>query len=286
MKGIVSIVITGLLVAPVASLAQEWKAYSYPDPGFAIQFPADPTVEKDKVKTSLWGSLPVTHYSVRQGRIEYTVSVVDYSTSNADALTTIAATEKTLGASGKVTVAIGARVNRSFGRELSINGNDGSRSAIAIFFVDKHLYTVLGKALPPNAIEQSGDAIRFEESLQFIGVNSGYGGIGVFGGLFGRGASGRSAGIGGDAPVLSGPGGGGDGAGVNGGSGGGSADRGGGARFRGSVNPRAEAACAGKSVGDAVQLETPNGPVAATCTLIARPNTPPNASSQGPPPAP
>jgi hypothetical protein len=277
MKRMVAIVITGLLL-PVAASAQEWTAYSYPDPGFAIQFPAAPTIEKGAVKTSLWGSLPVTRYTVEQDHIQYTVSVVDYSSSNADSLTTIGETEKAFGATGKVTVAIGARVNRSFGRELSIIGNDGSRSAIAIFFVDKHLYTVVGKALPPNAIEQSGAAIRFEESLQFIGVNSGFGGIGVFGGLFSHGGGGAGLGAAG-AAVPGSPGRGSDAAvGAGGGGGGG--------RFRGGLNPRAEAACAGKSAGDAVQLETPNGPVAATCTLVARPNPPPNAPPNGTAPTP
>ena len=230
MKAMVAILIAGLL-SPVAAVAQEWKAYSYPDPGFAIQFPAAPTVEKSTFKTSAGVSLPMTRYMVRQDRIVYTLSVVDYSTTSADAISTIAETEKSFGASGKVTVAIDARVNRSFGRELSLNATDGSRSAVAIFFVNKHLYTLVGQALPPNAIEKSGDAIRFQESLQFIGDNGG------FGGGFG------------------GPGGG---------------------RFRGGFNPQAQAACAGKAAGDAVQLDTPGGPVAATCTLLARPNMPPN----------
>jgi hypothetical protein len=239
MKGIVAIVMSALLM-PVAAVAQEWKAYPYPDPGFAIQFPVAPTVEKSTFKTSAGVSLPMTRYIVRQDHIVYTLSVVDYSTTSADAMSTIAETEKSFGTSGKVTVAIDARVSRSFGRELSINGTDGSRSAIAIFFVNKHLYTLVGRALPPNAIEKSGDAIRFQESLQFIGANGG------FGGGFG------------------GPGG-----------------PGGGGRFRGGFNPRAQAACAGKAAGDAVQLDTPGGPVPATCTLLARPNMPPNG-----PPAP
>jgi hypothetical protein len=237
MKALVAIVMSALLL-PVAAVAQEWKAYPYPDPGFAIQFPVAPTVEKSTFKTSAGVSLPMTRYTVRQDRIIYTLNVIDYSTTSADATSTIAETEKSFGTSGKVTVAIDARVNRSFGRELSVNGTDGSRSAIAIFFVNKRLYTLIGQALPPNAIEKSGDAIRFQESLQFIGANGG------FGGGFG------------------GPGGG---------------------RFRGGFNPQAQAACAGKSAGDAVQLETPGGPVPATCTLVARPNMPPNGPANGPP---
>jgi hypothetical protein len=237
MKGLVAIAMSALLM-PVAAVAQEWKAYPYPDPGFAIQFPVAPTVEKSTFRTSAGVSLPMTRYTVRQDRIIYTLNVIDYSTTSADATSTIAETEKSFGTSGKVTVAIDARVNRAFGRELSVNGTDGSRSAIAIFFVNKHLYTLIGQALPPNAIEKSGDTIRFQESLQFIGANGG------FGGGFG------------------GPGGG---------------------RFRGGFNPQAQAACAGKSAGDAVQLQTPGGPVPATCTLLARPNMPPDGRPNGAP---
>jgi hypothetical protein len=273
MKAMVAMVMMGLLM-PIAAIAQEWKAYRYPDPGFAVQFPAEPTVEKATAKTSNYHALPMTRYTVRQDRITYTVSVVDYSTTNADPLSTIAETERALGASGKVTVAIGARINRSFGRELSISGTDGSRSAIAIFYVDKHLYTLVGQALPPNAIEKSGDAIRFQESLQFLGDNGGFG----FGGFFGR-LGGGGGGASGNAGA--GGGGGGGGAGGTGGGGGG-----GGGRFRGGFNPQAQAACVGKSAGDVVQLETPGGPVAATCTLVARPNMPPTGAPSGPPPAP
>ncbi len=221
----------------MVAVAQEWKAYSYPDAGFAIQFPAPPSVDKGTFRSAAGVSLPMTRYSVKQERSIYTLNVVDFSSTNADDKSTIAEAEKSFGASGKVTVAIDARVNRSFGRELSVTGTDGSRSAVAIFFVGKHLYTLVGEALPPNAIERSGDSIRFQESLQFIGANGGFAGFGGFGGGRGRG--------------------------------------------RGGFNPQAQLACVGKSAGDAVQLDTPGGTVAATCTLVARPNTPPP-----PPPAP
>ena len=129
----------------------------------------------------------MTRYAVRQDRVVYTLNVVDFSATNADAMSTIAETEKSFGTSGKVTVAIDARVNRAYGRELSVSGTDGSRSAVAIFFVNKHLYTLVGQSLPPNAIERSGDAIRFQESLQFTGDNGGAGGFGRFGGGAGGG---------------------------------------------------------------------------------------------------
>ena len=236
MKIIVAVLLAALL-SPAAALAQEWKAYSYPVSGFAVQFPAPPTVEKSTLRTAAGAVLPTTRYAVRQERSVYTLDVVDFSGVDADEKSTIAAAEKSFGATGKVTVAIDARINRSFGRELSVTGPDGSRSAVAIFFVNKLLYTLVGEALPPDAIEKSGDSIRFQESLQFIGANGGFGGFGGFGG--------------------DGPG-----------------------RGRGGFNPEAQSACAGKSVGDAVQLDTPGGSVPATCLLFARPNQPPG----GPPP--
>jgi hypothetical protein len=231
MKGSVAMLMAALLT-PVAAVAQEWKAYPYPEAGFAVQFPVAPVVEKDTFRTAAGASLPMTRYAARQDRIAYTVEVVDFSSINADGTSAIAETEKSFGATGKVTVAIDARINREFGRELSVSGADGSRSAVAIFFFDKRLYVLVGKSLPPDAIARSGDAVRFQQSLQFTGAGGGFGGFGRFGG--GRG------------------------------------------RFRG-FNPQSLSACKGKSVGDTVRLDTPGGPVQATCTLVARPNGPPNA---------
>jgi hypothetical protein len=219
---------------PVAALAQEWTTYTYPDPGFAIQFPGPPVLQTSKVKNATGTSLPMTRYAVRQEHVVYTLSVVNYSSTNADALSTITETERSLSSSGKVTAATGARVSRNFGRRLHLSGADGSRSDIAIFFVNKHLYTLVGQALPPNAIEQSGDALRFLDSLQFLGDEGG------FGRVFGGGGTER-------VKTASNP------------------------RID-AANPHTDATCAGKSAGDAVQLETPSGPVAATCTLVARPN--------------
>jgi hypothetical protein len=238
-------------LAPVAAFAQDWKDYAYSDQGFAVQFPAPPSVEKSAYKTPDGGSLPMTRYSVRQEGIDFAVDVVDFS-SAPGAANPIAETEKAIGGSGKVTVAIDARINREFGRELSVDGADGSRSAVAIFFVNKRLYRLVARALPPNAMAKSGDAIRFQQSLQFVGDDGG--GFGGFGRFRGQGGGG----------------------------------------FRGAFNPEALSACAGKAAGDAVQLNTPGGPVPATCTLIARPNRPPGppAAAQnsdrppGPPPAP
>ncbi len=275
MKATTTALLVGLLL-PIAAVAQEWTTYTYADPGFTIQFPGVPEVQTGTVKNTTGVSLPMTRYAVRQDRVTFSLSVVNYSSTNADALTTILETERTLGASGKVTGAAGARIKRAFGRQLSVNGNDGSRSAIAIFFVNKHLYTLVAQALPPDPMEASGDAIRFQQSLRFLDDDGGF--FGFFGGgttdIGGRSGSGSGSGDGAASAGAS--------AGVSASAGSSGAVTGG-TRSRGATNAPADAACAGKSAGDAVQLETPSGPVPATCTLVARPNVPPKGRPVGPP---
>jgi hypothetical protein len=244
--GIVGI-LAAAWMAPAVALAQEWKSYSYDDAGFAVQFPAPPSVEKSQFRTAAGGALPMTRYSARQDGIVFRIDVVDYSGAETLGANAIADAEKALGATGKVTVAIDARINRDFGRELSIDGADGSRSAVALFYIDKHLIELIGQALPPNAMSKSGDAVRFQQSLQFTGGGAGFGGFGRFPG-------------------------------------------GGGGRFRGGgPGPQAAAACVGKAAGAAVQLDTPEGKVPATCILIARPDRRPGGGPgdgppEGPPP--
>src|SRR5580692_5882832 len=104
MRGIVAILLAACLT-PVVAVAQEWKGYSYADPGFAIQFPSPPAVAQSTFTTSAGVSLPMTRYTAEQNHNVYSLDVVDFSTTTADAMATIAETEKSFGASGKVTVA-------------------------------------------------------------------------------------------------------------------------------------------------------------------------------------
>ncbi len=255
MKVAAALLIAAVLM-PVVAGAQEWRLYNYRDPDFSIQFPAAPAMQTGTVKNTTGVSLPMTRYVVRQDGILYSVSIVNYSSTNDDALTTIIATQRSLGTSGKVSAVSGARVNRNFGRELSIIGNDGSRSAVAIFFVDRHLYTVVAQVLPPKVDDRSGDAIRFQRSLQFPDDNGG------FFSFFTSSAAERPpvetvaepVRVPAKEPLKELPK---------------EAPK----EIR---KPRTDAACAGRSAGDTVQLETSAGRVAATCTLtlIAQPNSP------------
>jgi hypothetical protein len=290
MKGLCRVLFVGLAMSGAAE-AQEWQTYTYPDPGFAIQFPGVPEVQTTTFKNAVGVTRPVTRYVVRREGVHYTLSVVDYSHTNADALSIIGETVKSFSAKGKLSSNTGARVNGSSGRELTVTENDGSRSDVAIFFFGNHLYTAVGQALPPHPMERSADTGRFRGSLRFLGDDSGF--FGLFPGrdrtssntgastVTSNRANGTSAGNGTGGGDSGSRGGGGTGSGDSGSrsaagsdaAGAYSGSRGtGGEHSRTDANQRADAACAGKSAGDVVQLDTPAGPVPATCTLTARPN--------------
>jgi len=235
-------------LAPLPAFAQAWQAYRYQDAGFGFQAPAKPEVTGGTYAPKPGVSVPATIYTAKQDNVIYSMTVADFTKAPMDQKAAIADAEKAISATGKVTFSVDSRIDRDYGRELSINGADGSRSAVAIFYVNNHLYELVGQSLGPDSAAGSGNTIRFQQSLSFGG----------------RGGGGPGG------PPDGGP----PGGGPPGGFGGRRGGRGGGG-FGGGPNPQAQAACVGKQAGDVVTLTTPQGSLPATCTLIARPDRPP-----------
>jgi hypothetical protein len=70
-----------------------------------------------------------------------------------------------------VKVNIPHRINRVYGRQLSIVQGDGSRAAVALFDFNGRLYQIEGRSLPAGG-NATADAIRFVQSLAFTGGGS------------------------------------------------------------------------------------------------------------------
>jgi len=243
------LVVLGALLVAAASpaRAQDWKEYAYPDAGFSAQFPAQPTVAERPYKA---GSLsaPAKVYAAHQGAADYSVTVVDLSASGVGKEAAIDGAVKAFAASGAVKVDVTERIDREFGRELTIADQAGGRTATAIFYVKGRLYLLAGRTDAAGAPL----AVRFQQSLQFVDA---------------QGKPPRRPEDGaGFAPAP-------DGNGQI-------------AEGRPRPPPQAFADCRGKSEGSAVRHTTPRGDVvAATCVttpdgLAARPNQP----FDGPPP--
>jgi hypothetical protein len=167
------------LVAAIPASAQTWQEYRDPELGFATSFPGAPAITDMTYKMIGGSSVGARLYSLRQGSSEFRLIVADFSNAPLQDDAAIAEAEKTLAATGKVTVAIAARVNRNYGRQLGVTAPDGSKSVSAIFFANHRLYQIEG-ITHPGEDANSANAVRFQQSLNFIG------GRGRFGGFRGR----------------------------------------------------------------------------------------------------
>jgi hypothetical protein len=235
-----------IVSAPFAAQAQAWKEYSYPQDGFAVQFPATPVESTTTYKTQAGMSLPAVTYSVQQDNVVYSVTVADFSNAGLGEQAAMNDAIKALGQTGEIKIDTTERIDRNYGHDITLAGKDGSRSAIAVFFANQQLYELTGKALPPDAESGSGKTARFQQTLVFID------------------RTGRAPRRPDDGLSQEGPG--------------GPPGPGPGGR-RGPPPPQAFADCRGKAEGEAVQHTTPEGVVAATCVqtpqgLAARPTTP------------
>ena len=254
-----------VFAASGAARAQTWTDYPYPDAGFQVQFPVAPTLSNNVYRTATGVSAPARVYAARDGGIDYSVTVADFAASTLQAQAAIDDAVAMFGRTGDIKLDVSERIDRQFGRELRVLGRDGSLTATAIFFVDHRLYVLAGRTLTPNPDPASPLTVRFQQSLQFIDKDGrpprrpedgGGPGFGP-----GRGPPGerQAWGPGGEGGPRRPP-------------------------------PQAFADCRGKSLGDSVQHQIPNGSlVAATCVqtpdgLAARPERGRPGSSDGAPP--
>lgn len=247
------------LFAASAARAQAWREYAYPDAGFSAQFPAEPTVTEIQYKVEGVAG-PAKVYQARQGSADFSVTVADLSGSPASGAAAIDAAVKALVASGEVKADVRERIDRQFGREVSVEAKDGGRITTAVFYVGQKLYVLAGRTEP----DASGLAVRFQQSLQFVDAD----GKPPRRPEDGPGAGPPPGELAENHGVL---GEGGPGPGPDG---------------RPRPPPQAFADCRGKAEGAVVQHQTPRGDIVpATCVstpegLAARPDRP----SGGPPP--
>ena len=166
-----TLLILALLVFLVPAGAQSWQEYSYPDYSFGISFPADPQNETTAYRVTNDRTVEAHVYAVRSDNAEFKMTVADLANTGLDENAVIDHAIKALSEGGEVKVNIPHRINRVFGRQLSIVGGDGSRVAVALFDYNGRLYQVEGKSLPTGN-DATADAIRFVQSLIFTGGGS------------------------------------------------------------------------------------------------------------------
>jgi hypothetical protein len=156
--------IMALFVVSTSATAQEWKEYAYPDDAFTVAFPADPKIETVSYQSSDGRPVEARVYSVAQDSGVFRMTVADLSETALEEKSVIDHAVNGLKQGGEVKIDITHRISQIYGRQLSIAGADGSHSFVALFFHDKRLYQIEGRAAAADA---TADALRFQQSLTF-----------------------------------------------------------------------------------------------------------------------
>src|SRR5215471_13891857 len=166
MRPIAFVLATFVASAPAA--AQGWEEYSYPDYAFSVAFPAKPQVDTTTYQIADNRSVLARIYSVRQANVAFSMIVAELEGTNLEENTVVDHAIKMLSQNATVRLNIPARIYRVYGRQLTLEGADGSRSMVQLFDHNDRLYQIEAKALPDrNVSNPQSDMVRFHQSLDF-----------------------------------------------------------------------------------------------------------------------
>ena len=153
MRKLIPILALLVFTGPVA--AQGWQEYSYPDYSFRITFPAAPQVETTTYRVTDDSAVEAHVYSVRRDDAVFTVTVAEIADPGLKEATVIDHAIKTLSDGGEVKVNIPHRINRVYGRQLSILERDGGHASVALFddawFEYEQFYREAGSLIEPES---------------------------------------------------------------------------------------------------------------------------------------
>lgn len=151
-------------VASGPAAAQSWEEYSYPEYAFSVAFPANPKIEATTYEVADGRSVPARVYSARQDKGQFKMTVADLANTGLDEKAVIDHAIKALSQGATVRVNIPARIYQVYGRQLTVEGTDGSRSMVAMFDIMGRLYQIEAKGFPGG---NEFELTRFQQSLVF-----------------------------------------------------------------------------------------------------------------------
>jgi hypothetical protein len=166
MRSIALVVAAFVGTAPAA--AQGWEEYSYPDYTVAVAFPANPQIEQTSFEIASGRSVPARVYSLRQNDLIFKLTVAELDGTDLEESAVIDRAIRGLSQAATVKLNIPARIYRVYGRQLTVEGAEGSRSMVQLFDYNARLYQIEAKAFTGQSfIDFQSDVVRFHQSLTF-----------------------------------------------------------------------------------------------------------------------
>jgi hypothetical protein len=166
--------VTGaVLAATTAPAMAAWHGYISHPLGFAFAAPGELKVEKGTYRGAVAGPHDTIVYRFVDDNIEYKVVVVEMGEQANNAATLLGEAEYVFQENKKVLMDAFGRVDRQYGRKLTIDlPNNGGRATAAFYFVNGRIISLQATVLPANGDYNTPDMGRFVDSVTFFTVRA------------------------------------------------------------------------------------------------------------------
>jgi hypothetical protein len=164
----------GAALAVMTAPAQAaWKSYISHPLGFAFAAPGELKVEKGTYRGAVAGPRDTVVYRFVDDDIEYKMVVIDMSDKANDAATLLGEAEYIFQDGKKVLMDTFGRVDRQYGRKLTIDlPNNAGRSTAAFYFINGRIVSLQATVLPANGDYDTPELARFVDSISFFTVRA------------------------------------------------------------------------------------------------------------------
>jgi hypothetical protein len=161
------------LIAIATPAMAAWRGYISHPLGFSFSAPGDLKVERGTYRGAVAGQRDTLVYSFVDDNIEYKVVVIDMSDRANDAATLLGEAEYIFQEGKKVLMDAFGRVDRQYGRKLTIDlPNNTGRATAAFYFINGRIISPQATVLPANGDYESPETARFVDSIAFFTVRA------------------------------------------------------------------------------------------------------------------
>jgi hypothetical protein len=161
------------LAAMTAPATAAWRGYISHPLGFAFAAPGELKVEKGTYDGAVAGPRDTVVYRFVDDDIEYKAVVIDMSDKANNAATLLGEAEYVFQDGKKVLMDAFGRVDRQYGRKLTIDlPNNAGRTTAAFYFINGRIVSLQATVLPANGDYDTPDMGRFVDSLTFFTVRA------------------------------------------------------------------------------------------------------------------
>jgi hypothetical protein len=161
------------LAAMTAPASAAWRGYISHPLGFAFAAPGELKVEKGSYRGAVAGARDTIVYRFFDDNIEYKAVVIDMSDKANEAATLLGEAEYLFQENKKVRMDTFGRVDRQYGRKLTIDlPNNGGRATAAFYFINGRIISLQATVLPANGDYDTPEMGRFVDSITFFTVRA------------------------------------------------------------------------------------------------------------------